>query len=196
MARSERCSIPSPVWAVWLWSATTSDPSAGAPPGADTAGGARRPERVVVRSGRRVSGPRCQFLERNGGIRQPADVHRPAGPDQRLDRAGDIPHVGVHAGDNPPVGQPEGDELAVVRVATEHDAVPGAGIARVLHPQVVLVGEEVWDTVIGDAGAEHVAGRRRSLVEGVGPVLDPDPLAETGVPRRGHVTGGEDPGNA
>ena len=49
---------------------------------------------------------------------------------------------------------------------------PGAAVARVLHPDVVLVGEEVRDPVVDGVLAEHRPRRRRTLLEGVGPVLD------------------------
>ena len=71
-----------------------------------------------------------------------------------------------------------------------------AGEARVLHADVVLVGEEVRQAVVGVGAAEHVARRGRALVERVGPVLDADPLAVEGVVGVGDVAGGEDAGRA
>ena len=56
--------------------------------------------------------------------------------------------------------------------------------ARVLHADVVLVGEEVRHAVVGDVAAEHRAGGRGPLVERVGPVLDADVLARRTDARR------------
>ena len=92
--------------------------------------------------------------------------------------------------------EPEGDELAARGIAAEDDAVPVAGEARVLHADVVLVGEEVRQAVVGVGVAEHVAGGGRPLVERVGPVLDADPLAVEGVVGVGDVAGGEHAGRA
>ena len=49
---------------------------------------------------------------------------------------------------------------------------PGRAVARVLHADVVLVGEEVRDPLVDDVLAKHRAGRRRALLQCVGPVLD------------------------
>ena len=81
-------------------------------------------------------------------------------------------------------------------VAAEDDAVPRAGEARVLHADVVLVGEEVRQAVVGLPRAEHVARGDRPLAEGVGPVLDADPLAVERVLGAGDVAGGEHAGRA
>ena len=71
-------------------------------------------------------------------------------------------------------------------------AIPGASVARVLHADVVLVGEEVRQAVVRVSAPEHVARRRRSLVEGVRPVLDPNSLAVERVIGVRHVAGRED----
>ena len=71
-----------------------------------------------------------------------------------------------------------------------------AGEARVLHADVVLVGEEVRQAVVDVGVAEHGAGGDRPLVQRVGPVLDADPLAVEGVVGVGDVAGGEDAGRA
>src|SRR5688572_13895499 len=47
--------------------------------------------------------------------------------DQLLDLLVDVPDVDVHAGDDAPVREPEGDELAPGRIAAEHDLVPAGG---------------------------------------------------------------------
>ena len=49
-------------------------------------------------------------------------------------------------------------------------------------------------SVVDDVLAEHRSRRDGPAVEGVGPVLDPDPGAEDRVLRGGHVTGGVDVG--
>src|SRR5665647_2968380 len=75
--------------------------------------------------------------------------------------------VGLGCGAGEQVGQ--GDR----RVG---DAVPVVGVAVVLHSQVVLVGVEVRKLHVCRVLAQHVARRDRTLVQGVGPVLHPDPL--------------------
>ena len=62
-------------------------------------------------------------------------------------------------GQHAAVLEPEGDELARVDVAAEDDLVPVGGVAGVLHADVVLVGEEVRDLVVGLALAEHARAR-------------------------------------
>ena len=64
-------------------------------------------------------------------------------------------------------------------------------MTAVLHADVVLVGVEVGHAVIGDRVTEHVARRRRTLVEGGGPVLDAQP-PERGITHAGDIAGGED----
>src|SRR5205085_12244269 len=95
-------------------------------------------------------------------------------------------------GDDPPLRQPEGDELARRWVASEDDLVPARGVAGVLHAEVVLIGEEVRQTFVGSGEPEHVAGRYFTLMEGVGPVLHPDAGLVEGVPGGGDIAGGED----
>src|SRR5688572_28604909 len=79
--------------------------------------------------------------------------------DQLLDLLVDVPHVDVHAGDDASVREPEGDELARRWVAAEDDLVPAGRVTGVLHADVVLVGEEVRDPVVGDLVPEHGARR-------------------------------------
>ena len=57
-------------------------------------------------------------------------------------------------------GEPEGDELAARGIAAEDDPVPGAGEAGVLHADVVLVGEEVRQAVVGIRADRACCGRR------------------------------------
>ena len=73
-------------------------------------------------------------------------------------------------------------------------SVRGAGRdpAGVLHAEVVLVGEEVRQLVVADVLAQHGAGGGRPGMQGVGPVLDPDPGAEQRMVDVGDVAGGED----
>ena len=137
-----------------------------------------------------------EFLERHVGVGEAPVVDGDALADEALDRVGDVPDVDVHAGHDAIAGEPEGDELAARGIAAEDDAVPVAGEARVLHADVVLVGEEVRQAVVGVGAAEHVAGGGRPLVERVGPVLDADPLAVEGVVGVGDVAGGEHAGRA
>ncbi len=89
--------------------------------------------------------------------------------------------------------EPEGDELAGAHVAADDELVRSRVVqAGVLHPDVVLVGEEVRDLVVAHVLAEHRARRRRALLEGVGPVLDADVAAEHRVRGVGDVARGED----
>src|SRR5690606_24448525 len=119
-----------------------------------------------------------------------------AGVDQGLDVVGDVPDVDVHAGHDLAVGQPEGDVLAAGEVAPDHHVVglAGADVTGVLHAEVVLVGVEVGQPVVGGVLAEHGAGGDGGLVEGVRPVFDPDVGVEQRVVGAGHVAGGEDVG--
>ena len=61
----------------------------------------------------------------------------------RLDRVGDVPDVHVHRGDETAAVDPERDELPRRGVAAHDDRDPARRLPRVLHPDVVLVGEEV-----------------------------------------------------
>src|ERR1039457_3642444 len=123
-------------------------------------------------------------------------VHRLARTDQFLDRVVDVPDVDVHAGQYLPAAKPERDELTPGDVTTEDDLVVAAGfhVAGVLHAQVVLVGEEVGHPVVGNVLAEHRPGGCLGLVQRIGPVLDPDVLAEQGVEGARNVSGGVDVG--
>src|SRR5439155_4444821 len=125
------------------------------------------------------------------GMGEAAVVDRHALADEGLDGLGDVPDVDVHACDHAVADKPEGDELPARGIAAHDDPVPGAGVARVLHADVVLVGEEVRQAVVDLGSAEHVAGRDWSLVQCVRPVLDADSLPVEGVVRRGDVAGGE-----
>ena len=79
-------------------------------------------------------------------------------------------------------------------VAADHDLVVavGLGVAGVLHAEVVLVGEEVRQPVVGGGSAEHGLGGDGRLVQRVGPVLDAELPAQQRVVGVGDVTGGED----
>src|SRR3954468_8164196 len=87
-------------------------------------------------------------------------IHSLTGTDEALDVVLHVPHVDVHAGDDPVVAQPERDELPRLDVSAVDD--PGAGdegrVARILHPQIVLVGVEVRDVVVRRALAEDRVG--------------------------------------
>src|SRR5579859_7795129 len=98
--------------------------------------------------------PRCRYRltgqvgQRYRWIRQPRQVDGlpgEPGPYQRLDLVLYVPDVDVHAGEYAPLLDPERDELARLDVAPEHHRVVPARLdpARVLHAEVVLVGEEV-----------------------------------------------------
>lgn len=133
-----------------------------------------------------------EVLEGDVRVGQTGFVEGLLGFDEGAQRFGDVPHVGAHGRDNSIMGDPEGDERSGLGIAAEHDPVPARRVAGVLHAQVVLVGEEVGHPVVGDRGTEHVLGGDDALVLCVGPVLDPDPPADPGVPRRSGVTGRED----
>src|SRR5204862_1355592 len=105
-----------------------------------------------------------------------------------------VPDVHVHARDHAAVREPEGDELAPREVATEDQLVTAGGIADELHPDVVLVGEEVRQAVVGGRLSEHRLRGDRRLVERVGPVLYAYAPVVERVLRAGHVTGGADAG--
>ena len=157
---------------------------------------ARHPERVLPSLSnsdvtRRLPGtPRCRPPPRG----QPAsNVQRhvrdrpgragsttAAGPDQRADRLGDVPDVDVHPADHPAAGGPEHDELPAGPVAAVDHRVGTVGHAGELHPEVVLVGEEERQVIVGDRLPQHGFRRGRPGGIGVVPVLDPDlPAAAT-----------------
>src|SRR5205807_4712994 len=89
-----------------------------------------------------------EHVERSVRVGQVLRVDDGAAADEVLDGGGDVPDVGVHAGDDEAGGEPEGHELAAGGVAPEDDPIPGRGVARVLNAEVVLVGEEVGDPVV------------------------------------------------
>ena len=62
-------------------------------------------------------------------------------------------------GDHMLLAHPEGDELARRRITPNHHAVARGGQPRVLHADVVLVGEEGGEPLISGGEAEHGAGR-------------------------------------
>jgi hypothetical protein len=64
---------------------------------------------------------------------------------------------------------------------------PAAAAPPVLHPDVVLVGEEVGQRAEGRRLAEHRPRGDRRLVAGVRPVLDSQPVAVAQIERVGHV---------
>ena len=67
-------------------------------------------------------------------------------------------------------------------------------VAEVLHAEVVLVGEEVGQPVVGHRLAQHVLRRDHALPDGVVPVLHAQMTAEQRVVGVGHVAGREDVG--
>src|SRR5664280_403918 len=139
--------------------------------------------------------PRCPLHEVGEGDRRVCqaagiDAHRAA--HECLHVVTLVPDVGVHGGEYAPVLEPEGQELASGPVAAQHDVVPLGCIPVVLHAEVVLVGIEVRDRGVRGVLTEHVARCCGALVEGVGPVLDPDPSVVPGVPHRGCVARCED----
>src|SRR5205085_12188935 len=101
-----------------------------------------------------------------------------SGGDQALDMLGVAPHVDVHSGYDVLVLEPERDELPALGIAAEDDLVPARRVTRVLHSDVVLVGEEVRDALVGDTPAEHGPCGDPALGERVGPV--PDAYASPG----------------
>src|SRR5690606_535811 len=117
-----------------------------------------------------------------------------AGGDDLPDGVDRVPVVDVHTRDDGAATQPERGEHPPRDVAAEHDVVVPGRVPDVLHPEVVLVGEEVREPVVRGAGAEERAGGGAPLPDGVVPVLDPDVAAEAGVVGLGDVPGGEDVG--
>ena len=100
----------------------------------------------------------------------------------------DVPHVEVSSSATTwsPSSQNAMNSRSPDR-ASEDDAVPAVGEARVLHADVVLVGEEVRHPVVRLRPDRASRGRRRPLLERVAPVLDPHPLAVERVPGAGDV---------
>ena len=106
----------------------------------------------------------------------------------------------MHAGDHAAAAEPPHPERArldgPVGVAGDDDPVEAvrAGVADVLDPEGVLVGEEVGE-MVGDRAAAEQIGRGDGAVLDCGvPVLDPQPVSEDGVVDVRDVAGGEDPG--
>src|SRR3954471_2831568 len=133
-----------------------------------------------------------ELLERDFGVAEARPVDGPATADQVLDRVDDVPDVDVHARGDDAVAQPEGDELARGGIPAEDHLLVARGEPRVLHADVVLVGEEVREPLVRGRLAEHRAGRRLGLVQRVGPVLHPEPAAVERVEGVGHVADRED----
>ena len=79
-------------------------------------------------------------------------------------------------------------------VAGQHDPVVavGAGVADVLHAEVVLVGEEVGERVGVGVRAEQVGGERLAVLDRGVPVLDAERMAEHRVVDVGDVADGVD----
>src|SRR6516165_1937518 len=75
--------------------------------------------------------------ERDVRVGQRARINLGARPDQGFDVGVDVPDVDVHAGQDPAVPQPEGDELTTGPVAAEHHFIPLPRVSRVLHADVV-----------------------------------------------------------
>src|SRR5699024_7451621 len=65
-----------------------------------------------------------------------------------------------------------------------------------LHAQVVLIGEEVGETVVGVVTTGRIDSGGRALIEGVGPVFDSNVFLVVGMPGRGYVAGRVDAGGA
>src|SRR5215217_3617154 len=60
-------------------------------------------------SSARCRQPAGHLVQGDVGVSEPRRVDRPAAADQGLDRPGDVPNVGAHAGHHPLVLEPEGD---------------------------------------------------------------------------------------
>src|SRR5436305_3168796 len=84
-------------------------------------------------------GLRDERVEWRVSVAQRSEVNGLAGADQLLDVLVDIPNVDVHPSEHALLAQPEGDELAAVALAAEQHLIPLGCIARVLHPDFVLV---------------------------------------------------------
>src|SRR4051794_6695768 len=64
-----------------------------------------------------------QVFDRDRWVSEAFRIDDSARADELLDRLGDIPDVGVHAGDDAAVPDPEGDELAIAQAAANDDPV-------------------------------------------------------------------------
>ena len=162
-ARSSCCRPPAPptTSTARSTSAATSSRRSRRAPEACRASGARGAT-ATVSPPAGSSGPlRDERGERHVGVGQPRIVDRRPGAEQRLDVVADVPQIDVHAREQRVPAQPEGDELAARGVAAEDDAVPVGGVAAVLHPDVVLVGEEVRQPVVGRVRRRSSRVRRR-----------------------------------
>src|SRR5215203_485350 len=104
-----------------------------------------------------------EFLDRGVGVDQPGEVHVPSAADQRLDGVSGVPDIDVHAGDHMLMAHPEGDELARRRITPNHHAVARGGQPRVLHADVVLVGEEGGEPLV--AGGEVFFFKQKTAYE-------------------------------
>ena len=116
--------------------------------------------------------------------------------EQSLDSVTLVPEVRIHRGHGPTMAEPEGDERPTGRLTAKNHLVERWRPASVLHPEVVLVREEVGGAVVGHRVAEHRLSGRRPLVEGGRPMLEADAGAVAGMERIGHVPCCEDPRDA
>src|SRR3954451_6871943 len=82
------------------------------------------------------------------GIGQAGQVGRLRRHHDGLELVDDVPHVDVHGRSDDAFAVPEGDELAALEVTTHHHRITGLAVADVFEAEVVLVGEEVRQTVV------------------------------------------------
>src|SRR4051794_18613429 len=146
-----------------------------------------RVEGSARRNGRSVD----EVRQRDVLVRESSCVNRLLRLDECLHIVGDVPDVDVHPREDASVLCPEGDEFSGARVSAVDDVVVTirADVAGVLHSQVVLICEEVGDSVVGDRLTKHRTGSQRSAIERVGPVLYSDAAPEEWVEYVGYITG-------
>jgi hypothetical protein len=73
-------------------------------------------------------------------------------------------------------------------IPSEDDFIRLGRVPAVLHPGLVLIGEEVGEPVVGLGLAEHVPGGDGALMQGGVPVLDAEVATVEGVPRIGDIS--------
>src|SRR5215204_1660675 len=110
------------------------------------------------------------------------------------DRAPQVPSpIDRHGRQDPPVLPVERYEAPLFRTAAYDELVPFGVEPGVLEVMLVLIGPEPGDLIVRLVLSQHVPGRRRSLLQGVLPVLDADVALEYGVIVVGHITSRVDP---
>ena len=89
------------------------------------------------------------------------------------------------------VAEVERGEFARGRIAAEHDDIVGPGQTRDLKLQVILIGPEPRDFVIGRGPAHHAEGGVLGLIDRVLDQFQPHPAAREGRRNQGPVRGAQ-----